>query len=181
MNFNIQVYARTDESAFRYLDYFCCLNQYIESKLQTELPSAWSDARIEFIFSVPTTWKPHPTVERFRYITQRAGFGNLPNHKSSIGLTEAEAAAVHMSQESPAIFKACYQNRNTWHLYWLLYLGKRHSSSLWCRWRNNGMRLYSSSIIRKSWNHDAGSVSIASYRYRYRRILKLGAAWCGIW
>lgn len=70
-----------------------------------ELPSRWEDARIEFIFSVPTTWKPHPTVERFRSITARAGFGRYPNHKSTIGLTEAEAAAVHMSRESPAIFR----------------------------------------------------------------------------
>jgi hypothetical protein len=70
-----------------------------------EIPSNWNDARIEFIFSVPTTWKPHPTVERFRSITEKAGFGKSPNHTSSIGLTEAEAAAVHMSRESPAIFK----------------------------------------------------------------------------
>ncbi|KAH7321601.1 hypothetical protein BKA65DRAFT_598749 [Rhexocercosporidium sp. MPI-PUGE-AT-0058] len=88
-----------------YHDYFVFLYQYIESKLQMELPSRWEDARIEFIFSVPTTWKPHPTVERFRSITERAGFGRYPNHKSIIGLTEAEAAAVHMSRESPAIFK----------------------------------------------------------------------------
>ena len=89
----------------RYQDYFVFLYQYIESKLQMELPSRWEDARIEFIFSVPTTWKPHPTVERFRSITARAGFGRYPNHKSTIGLTEAEAAAVHMSRESPAIFR----------------------------------------------------------------------------
>lgn len=89
----------------RYLDYFRYLYQYIESKLQMEIPSAWNDAAIEFIFSVPTTWKPHPTVERFRSITEKAGFGRSPNHISTIGLTEAEAAAVHMSKESPAIFK----------------------------------------------------------------------------
>lgn len=89
----------------RYLDYFRLLYQYIEVKLQSELPKNWSDAKIEFIFSVPTTWKPHPTVERFRRITERAGFGQFPNHTSVIGLTEAEAAAVHMARESPAIFK----------------------------------------------------------------------------
>jgi hypothetical protein len=82
------------------------LYQYIESKLQLELACHWSNAKIEFIFSVPTTWKPHPTVERFRAITERAGFGKFPNHVSSIGLTEAEAAAVYMARESPAIFKA---------------------------------------------------------------------------
>jgi len=95
----------SDIVSHRYQDYFIYLYQYIESKLQMELPSRWEDARIEFIFSVPTTWKPHPTVERFRSITARAGFGRYPNHKSTIGLTEAEAAAVHMSRESPAIFR----------------------------------------------------------------------------
>ena len=96
---------KSDIVSHRYQDYFVFLYQYIESKLQMELPSRWEDARIEFIFSVPTTWKPHPTVERFRSITARAGFGRYPNHKSTIGLTEAEAAAVHMSRESPAIFR----------------------------------------------------------------------------
>jgi hypothetical protein len=43
-------------------------------------------------------------VERFRSIIQQAGFGQCPNHKASIGLTEAEAAAVFLSRESPAIF-----------------------------------------------------------------------------
>lgn len=81
--------------AQRYLDYFRLLYQYIETKLQMEIPTKWNDARIEFIFSVPTTWKPHPTVERFRVLTERAGFGQHPNHTSVIGLTEAEAAAVH--------------------------------------------------------------------------------------
>ncbi|TVY39747.1 hypothetical protein LOCC1_G005487 [Lachnellula occidentalis] len=52
-----------------------------------------------------TTWKPHPTVERFRSIIEQAGFGRSPNHKTSIGLTEAEAAAVFVSREAPAIFR----------------------------------------------------------------------------
>jgi hypothetical protein len=88
-----------------YTDYFRYLNQYIESSLLGELASRWDDARIEFIFSVPTTWKPHPTVERFRSTVERAGFGRSPNHKIVIGLTEAEAAAVHTARDSPAIFQ----------------------------------------------------------------------------
>lgn len=70
-----------------------------------EIAASWDDAKIEYIFSVPTTWKPHPTVERFRAITEKAGFGKSPNHKSYIGLTEAEAAAVYMAKEAPGIFK----------------------------------------------------------------------------
>ena len=89
----------------RCLDYFRLLYHYIQSHLQNEVTSEWDDAKIEYIFSVPTTWQPHPTVERFRKITERAGFGRSPNHISVIGLTEAEAAAVFMSKEERGIFK----------------------------------------------------------------------------
>lgn len=69
-----------------------------------ELASRWEDAKIEFVFSVPTTWKP-TTVERFRKIILAAGFGSSANHTASIGLTEAEAAAVHTARSMPGIFK----------------------------------------------------------------------------
>lgn len=96
--------ASMDELERWYVDYFRLLNQHIESKLQGELGRRWDDLKIEFLFSVPTTWKPHPTVERFRSIIQRAGFGRVANHAVSIELTEAEAAAVHTAKESPALF-----------------------------------------------------------------------------
>ncbi|KAF4629765.1 hypothetical protein G7Y89_g8382 [Cudoniella acicularis] len=76
-----------------YCDFFKFLYQTIQQNLQGELANRWEDATIEFIFSVPTTWKPVPTVERFRSTIERAGFGRHPNHTASIGLTEAEAAA----------------------------------------------------------------------------------------
>ncbi|KAH7130789.1 hypothetical protein B0J11DRAFT_613356 [Dendryphion nanum] len=88
-----------------YTDYFFLLYRTIEARLKGELASRWEDANIEFIFSVPTTWRP-PTVERFRKIISRAGFESAPGHTSLIGLTEAEAAAVHTARNSPAIFKA---------------------------------------------------------------------------
>ena len=55
------------------------------------------------IFSVPTTWQ-WSIVEKFRTIAGRAGFGNAWNHSLNIGLTEAEAVAVHTSIEASAIF-----------------------------------------------------------------------------
>ncbi|EPE28769.1 Actin-like ATPase [Glarea lozoyensis ATCC 20868] len=76
-----------------YCDFFQFLYKTIQEKLQGELANRWEDAKIEFIFSVPTTWKPVPTVERFKSVVERAGFGIHPNHKAIIGLTEAEAAA----------------------------------------------------------------------------------------
>ncbi|ORY02273.1 hypothetical protein BCR34DRAFT_493253 [Clohesyomyces aquaticus] len=88
-----------------YCDYFQFLYRCVEARLKGELASRWEDANIEFIFSVPTTWKPNPTVERFRNIISRAGFGQAPNHTAVIGLTEAEAAAVHTARNTPAIFR----------------------------------------------------------------------------
>jgi hypothetical protein len=75
------------------------------SAFEGELASTWENAKIEFIFSVPTTWKPVPTVERFRKIISLAGFGSCPGHAASIGLTGAEAAAVYTARSMPGIFK----------------------------------------------------------------------------
>ena len=88
-------------------DYLGFLYEHIKLKLSSELANvSWEDAEIEFIFSVPTTWKPHPTVENFRSLIGQAGFRGPLNSKHSItiGLTEAEAAAVHTSTESVGLF-----------------------------------------------------------------------------
>lgn len=88
-----------------YEDYHRLLYKHIEFKLSSELSGApWHSAYIEFIFSVPTTWGP-PVVERYRSIVERSGFAQCRNHTLSIGLTEAEAAAVHTSLEASGIFK----------------------------------------------------------------------------
>ena len=88
-------------------DYLGFLYESIKLKLSSELATiSWDDAEIEFIFSVPTTWK-HPAVENFRHLIQQAGFGGTlnANHSVTIGLTEAEAAAIHVSTESVGIFR----------------------------------------------------------------------------
>lgn len=87
--------------------YLRLLYRHIEFKLSLELSrTSWPNAGVEFIFSVPTTWKPM-TAEKFRAIAERAGFGRAWNHTLSIGLTEAEAAAVHTSIEASGIFNVC--------------------------------------------------------------------------
>ena len=88
-------------------DYLSFLYDHIKLKLTPELGNiGWEDAEIEFLFSVPTTWKPHPSVENFRSLIGQAGFGGPLNarHSVTIGLTEAEAAAVHTSTENSSIF-----------------------------------------------------------------------------
>lgn len=88
-----------------YEDYHRLLYKHIDFKLSSELSGApWESAWVDFVFSVPTTWQPH-VVERYRSIVKKAGFGQCTNHTLSIGLTEAEAAAVHTSLEASGIFR----------------------------------------------------------------------------
>ncbi|KAL8745997.1 MAG: hypothetical protein Q9190_001923 [Brigantiaea leucoxantha] len=88
-----------------YEDYLRLLYKHIEFKLSPELAGRpWHNARVEFVFSVPTTWAPS-VVERYRSIVERAGFAQCRTHSLTIGLTEAEAAAVHTSLEAPGIFR----------------------------------------------------------------------------
>lgn len=90
-----------------YEDYLRLLYKHIEFKLGSEIHGAsWQSAKVEFIFSVPTTWRP-PVIEVFRSLVLRAGFEGYPGHSVTIGLTEAEAAAVHTSLEASGIFKVC--------------------------------------------------------------------------
>ncbi|KAL8732759.1 MAG: hypothetical protein Q9166_002540 [cf. Caloplaca sp. 2 TL-2023] len=88
-----------------YEDYHRLLYKHIEFRLASELSGTpWHNAYIEYVFSVPTTWQPQ-VVEKYREIVQRAGFAQCRNHTLSIGLTEAEAAAVHTSLEASGIFQ----------------------------------------------------------------------------
>lgn len=89
-----------------YGDYLRKMYDYLSFKLGGELSGViWEGARLEFIFSVPTTWAPVPTVENFKRIVKKSGFGSHSSHRVTIGLTEAEAAAVHVSSEAPGIFR----------------------------------------------------------------------------
>lgn len=90
-----------------YTDYLRFLYKHIELKLGGELPDSrpWKWARVEFVFSIPTTWLPFPTVEKFREIIAKAGYGQHPSHTVTMGLTEPEAAAVHTSVDAPGMFQ----------------------------------------------------------------------------
>ncbi|KAI9781155.1 MAG: hypothetical protein M1839_006263 [Geoglossum umbratile] len=60
----------------------------------------WNLTVVEYIFSVPTTWKDPAVVEAFRAIVGDAGFGEPKGHSVAIELTEAEAAAVYTARSS---------------------------------------------------------------------------------
>ena len=88
-------------------DYLSLLYDHIKLKMSAQLvDSQWRNAKIEFLFSCPTTWSP-TIVEKFKEIVGQAGFGGPLNssHAVTISLTEPEAAAVYTSTAAPGTFK----------------------------------------------------------------------------
>lgn len=88
-------------------DYLRRLYDHIQARLQSELPNmSWATSKVEFLFSVPTTWNPG-TVETFRSLINQAGFGGpaYANHVVTVSLTEPEAAAVYTSTTASGIFR----------------------------------------------------------------------------
>ncbi|KAJ5888612.1 hypothetical protein N7495_008653 [Penicillium taxi] len=85
--------APSCEDAMRWFqDYILVIYRYTISHLAEGFPR-FNSRRVEFIFSVPTTWKDPRMVARLKdYITLSS-----PMHRATIGLTEAEAAAVYAS------------------------------------------------------------------------------------
>ena len=67
--------------------------------------TTWRKARIEFSFSVPTTWTSVGVTKDFEKLAREAGFGAAgPAHSVSVGLTEAEAAAVYTFKAQSASY-----------------------------------------------------------------------------
>ncbi|KAK4122039.1 hypothetical protein N657DRAFT_622632 [Parathielavia appendiculata] len=67
----------------------------VESEIGRRDLGGWSGMRVEFIFSVPTTWTSLSVINTFKDVIRNAGFGvEGPRHSAEIDLTEAEAAAV---------------------------------------------------------------------------------------
>ncbi|KAH0545477.1 hypothetical protein FGG08_000478 [Glutinoglossum americanum] len=83
-----------DDVRMWYRDFLTALRKHIAGYLEDLFGRDWEKSRIEFIFSVPTTWKQLAVVEDFRAIMKEAGFC-LNKNSVTIGLTEAEAAAVY--------------------------------------------------------------------------------------
>jgi hypothetical protein len=85
--------APSREDATRYFqDYIRCIYQYVLSYFAKTFPR-FEGMRVEWVFSVPTTWKDPRMVAELR---ERIVF-DRPEHRAVIGLTEAEAAAVYVS------------------------------------------------------------------------------------
>ncbi|KAL4898880.1 hypothetical protein BDW74DRAFT_126341 [Aspergillus multicolor] len=91
----------TQQDARRWFqDFITCIYKQVVENFRTSIPG-FERMRVEFIFSVPTTWKDVRMVEEIRGLIERAIGSGKSNgkHWTVIGLTEAEAAAVYACRD----------------------------------------------------------------------------------
>lgn len=90
---------KLNEARQWFLDYLRGIHDHIEETFSNSFPR-WKAQRTEFVFSVPTTWKNPSMIAETEKVIKSAGFGSDgPDHRTTIGLTEAEAAAVYASKQ----------------------------------------------------------------------------------
>ena len=89
---------KLEEARKWFKDYLRCLHDHIEDTFSNSSPR-WRSQRVEFVFSVPTTWKNPSMIAETEKLIRASGFGSDgPVHCAQISLTEAEAAAVYASK-----------------------------------------------------------------------------------
>ena len=83
-------------------DYLRGIHDHIANTFSDSIPR-WRTLTAEFVFSVPTTWKNPSMIAETERLIKNAGFGgdgtSPRSHRATIGLTEAEAAAVYASKQ----------------------------------------------------------------------------------
>jgi hypothetical protein len=92
-----------------YIDYLACIYQSINRYFGETIPR-WNTRHVEFVFSVPTTWKDPSMIETTKELIKSAGFGQKPQHRVDISLTEAEAAGACVAKayyEKDDVFLVC--------------------------------------------------------------------------
>lgn len=90
-----------DEAKYLVTDYLNQIYKHVKICIEA-ITGSWKDKRIEFVFSLPTTWDALDTVNRFNEAINAAGFTsqNPDKHSAKLELTEAEAAAVYFVTNS---------------------------------------------------------------------------------
>lgn len=82
-----------------YLDYLTCVHDHVVRSFKNWYPR-WATMRVEWLFSVPTTWKHAGMLRDLLAVIKQAGFGGGgPYHTCDVTLTEAEAAAVDVGKQ----------------------------------------------------------------------------------
>lgn len=86
-----------------FTDYLSCIYRAVDRHLRDTIPK-YASRRVEFRFSVPTTWNNPATIAEIEQLIRNAGFGrDGVLHTAEICLTEAEAAAVYASKQQYGI------------------------------------------------------------------------------
>ena len=89
-----------------YKDYMHCLYAHLSNEIQAKT-GYWNSKHVEFIFSLPCTFRKDEIGRRLSTLIKRAGFGKEgERHTVAISLTEPEAAAVFTIRESAVAFEA---------------------------------------------------------------------------
>jgi hypothetical protein len=89
-----------------YRDFLSNLYRHILEELEAKWQVDSKLTKVEYIFSLPTAWKENEkVVEEFQDIVKQAGFGDGKNSSMAIGLTEAEASAVHTAMSRGHTYK----------------------------------------------------------------------------
>lgn len=97
-------YASIDEVRKCYEDYMKCLYDHLSEKIQKN--ESWKYKRVEFIFSLPTTFTTPKITNSLRPLLTNAGFGTGgKNHSVSFGLTEPQASAVYTAIDQTINFE----------------------------------------------------------------------------
>lgn len=79
-----------------YRDYLSLIHAHVARFFYERMPN-FATMAVEFIFSVPTTWRNPALIDDLERIIREAGFGrDGPLHTARVTLTEAEAAAVNV-------------------------------------------------------------------------------------
>jgi len=87
-----------------YKDYMRCLYLYISRLLQDQMGS-WESTRVEFLFSLPTTFRSQAISTSLRELLVQAGFSR-EHHTIEFGLTEPQASAVDAAKDSSKTFES---------------------------------------------------------------------------
>jgi hypothetical protein len=88
-----------EQAVTYYKDYMKSLFAYLDRLFEQTIPN-WSQKCVEYLFSIPTTWKNPQLVAKLEVWLAEAGFVSNGRRQVNISLTEAEAAAVSATRQS---------------------------------------------------------------------------------
>ena len=84
-----------DDASRLVAEYLRQIYEHVRTSIEKTTGSTWSDQKIEFVFSLPTTWDAQETTNRFRGAVLAAGFtsDNPAKHSATLELTEAGSSS----------------------------------------------------------------------------------------